>query len=118
LVAEATIMRNGIRAAAQAKAGFTNIQVEGDNKILIQAIQEKIQPLWEIQTLVHDILFICATTRPFAIFLVKEIVQRICWHSLAISYILRLYGTEFHIGICFLSFMMINLGRTFTKRAA
>ena len=46
LVAEATAMRNGLRAAAQ--VGFTNIHIEGDNKILIQAVQGCIQPPWEI----------------------------------------------------------------------
>jgi len=53
LVAEATAMRNGIRAAVQ--AGFTNIHIEGDNKVLIQEVQGQIQPPWEIHVLVHDI---------------------------------------------------------------
>ena len=35
-------MRNGIKKAVQ--AGFTHIQIEGDNKILIQAVQGYIQP--------------------------------------------------------------------------
>ena len=55
LVAEATAMRNGLRAVVQ--AGFTNIHIEGDNKILIQAVQGCIQPPWEIHVLVQDILF-------------------------------------------------------------
>jgi len=37
LIAKATAMRNEIKAAVQ--AGFTNIHIEGDNKILIQAVQ-------------------------------------------------------------------------------
>ena len=37
LMAEATVMRNGVRVAA--KAGFTNIHIEGDNRILIQAVK-------------------------------------------------------------------------------
>jgi len=37
LVAEATTMRNGLRVAAQ--AGYTDIQLEGDNTIPIQAAQ-------------------------------------------------------------------------------
>lgn len=53
LVAEATALRNGIHAAVQ--AGFTHIQIEGDNKTLIQAVQGRIQPPWEIQVLIHDI---------------------------------------------------------------
>jgi len=36
LVVEATIMRNGIRAALQ--ADFTDIHIEEDNKILIQPV--------------------------------------------------------------------------------
>ena len=43
-------MRNGIKEAVQ--AGFTHIQVEGDNNILIQAVQGHIQHPWEIQVLV------------------------------------------------------------------
>lgn len=53
MVAEATAMRNGIRAALQ--AGFTDIHIEGDNKILIQAVQGHIQVPWEIQVLIQDI---------------------------------------------------------------
>ena len=53
LVAEATTMRNGIKAALQ--AGFTDIHIEGDNKILIQAVQGHIQVPWEIQVLIQDI---------------------------------------------------------------
>jgi len=55
LIAEATAMRNGVRAALE--AGFNNIHIEGDNKILIQAVQGRIQPPWEIQVLVQDILY-------------------------------------------------------------
>ena len=55
LVPEATAMRNGLRPAV--KAGFSNIHIEGDNKILIQAVQGCIQPPWEIQVLVQDILY-------------------------------------------------------------
>ena len=54
LVAEATTMRNGLRVAIH--AGYTNIHLEGDNQILIQAVQRRIQVPWEIQTLVEDIL--------------------------------------------------------------
>jgi len=41
LVAEATTMRNGIRATIQ--ASFTNIHIEGDNKIFIQVVQGHVQ---------------------------------------------------------------------------
>jgi len=47
-------MQNVLQAAVQ--AGYTNIQIEGDNKILIHAIQGRIQPPWEIQIMVQDIL--------------------------------------------------------------
>ena len=53
LVAEATTLRNGLRAAVE--AGFSKVIIEGDNQILIQAIQGLIQPPWEIQVLVLDI---------------------------------------------------------------
>lgn len=46
-------MRNRIKAAIQ--AGFTDIHIEGDNRILIQAVQRKIQVPWKIQVLVQDI---------------------------------------------------------------
>ena len=34
---------------------FKNIHVEGDNKILIQAIKDQIAAPWQIQTLLQDI---------------------------------------------------------------
>jgi len=36
LIAEATTMRNGVRASDQ--TGFTNIHIEGDDSILIRAV--------------------------------------------------------------------------------
>ena len=59
MVAEATAIRNGLRAAIT--AGFTNIHIEGDNKILIQAVQGRIQTPWEIQVLVQDIHYYLQT---------------------------------------------------------
>ena len=53
-MAEATAMHNGLQAAVQ--AGYTNIHIEGDNKILIDAVQGRIYPSWEIQILAQDIL--------------------------------------------------------------
>jgi len=47
-------MRNGLQAAIQAR--YTDIHIEGDNQILILAVQGRIQPSWEIHTLVQDIL--------------------------------------------------------------
>jgi len=46
LVVEATKIRNGINAAVQ--AGYTDIHIEGDNKILIQVVQGYIQAPWEL----------------------------------------------------------------------
>ena len=59
LVAEATAMRNGLRAAIT--AGFTNIHIEGDNKILIQSVQGRIHTPWAIQVLVQDIHYYLQT---------------------------------------------------------
>jgi len=53
LVVEAKTMCKWIRAIVQAI--FTNIYIEGDNHILIQAVKRKIRVLWEIQVLLQDI---------------------------------------------------------------
>jgi len=52
-VVEAIAMRNGMKPALQ--GGFKNIHVEGDNKILIQVINDQIEAPWQIQTLIQDI---------------------------------------------------------------
>ena len=54
LIAEAPAMRNGLQAAVQAE--YINIQIEEDKKILIHAVQRRIEPPWEIEILVQDIL--------------------------------------------------------------
>jgi len=66
LIAEATTMRNGLQAAVT--VGFSNIHIEGDNKILIQAVQEFIQPPWKIQVLVQDILYYLQTCNHVIVF--------------------------------------------------
>jgi len=53
LVAEATAMRDGISAALQ--AGYRKIQVEGDNQIVIRAIQKLIHTPWQIASILQDI---------------------------------------------------------------
>ena len=53
LVAEATAMRDGVRAAIQ--AGFSRLEVEGDNQIVIQAVQKQIQVPWQIAPILEDI---------------------------------------------------------------
>ena len=54
LGAEAIAMRNDIMKAA-AEAYFTDIHIEIDNKILIQAVQGYIRAPWEIRVLLQDI---------------------------------------------------------------
>ena len=46
LVAEARVLRDGLRLTIQ--VGFKHIAIEGDNKIMIQALKENIQILWKI----------------------------------------------------------------------
>ena len=46
-------MRNGIQSGVQ--AGYIDIQIEGENRVLIQAVQGRIHTPWEIQILVQDI---------------------------------------------------------------
>jgi len=53
IVAEATAMRDGIRAALN--AGYRKILVEGDNQIVIKAIQNQIHTPWRIASLMQDI---------------------------------------------------------------
>ena len=53
IVAEATAMRDGISTALQ--AGFRRLEVEGDNRIVIEAVQRKIQAPWQIAPILEDI---------------------------------------------------------------
>jgi len=53
LVAEATAMRDGISAALQVE--FRKIQVEGDNQIVIKAMQKQIHTRWQIAPILEDI---------------------------------------------------------------
>jgi len=53
LVAEATAMRDGICAALQ--AGYRKFHVEGDNQIVIRAVQKQIRTPWQIAPILHDI---------------------------------------------------------------
>ena len=52
-------MRNGLRVAV--KVGFNNIHIKGDNKILIQTVQGRIQSHWKIQVLIQDIFYYLQT---------------------------------------------------------
>ena len=53
IVTEATAMRDGICAALN--AGYRKILVEGDNQIVIKAIQNQIHIPWRIVPLFEDI---------------------------------------------------------------
>ena len=53
LVAETMAMRDGIYAAL--KAGFRRLEVEGNNQVVIHAVQKVIQPPWQIASLLEDI---------------------------------------------------------------
>ena len=53
LVAEATAMRDGIHTALQ--AGFRCLEVEGDNQIVIKAVQKELQAPWQIAPIIEDI---------------------------------------------------------------
>ena len=53
LVAEATAMRDGICVAWQ--DGFRKLEVEGDNLIVLKAVQRQIQAPWQIAPIIEDI---------------------------------------------------------------
>jgi len=53
LLVEAKTMRNGIQVAV--RAGFPTLFVEGDNKIIIQAMKSQVHAPWQIQTPLQDI---------------------------------------------------------------
>jgi len=46
-------MRDGISAALQ--AGFRRIEVEGDNQIVLKAVQKQIHTPWQIAPILKDI---------------------------------------------------------------
>jgi len=54
LVAEARAVRDGLQFVVQ--VGFRNINIEGDNQIIIQAIEGKIITPWQMQHIIEDIL--------------------------------------------------------------
>ena len=64
-------MRNGIRAASH--LGYRKIHVEGDNQILIQAIQDQIATPWQIQSLVQNIkIYLASFTNVFINHIFRE----------------------------------------------
>ena len=52
-MAEVRALRDGFRLAIQ--AGFNNIAIEGDNKIVIEALKGKISIPWQIANIIEDI---------------------------------------------------------------
>ena len=53
LVAKARAIRDGLRTVIQ--EGFGQLLMEGDNKIIIQALKRKIRVLWQIRNIIKDI---------------------------------------------------------------
>ena len=53
VVAEATAMKDGIITALQ--AGFRRIEVEGDNQVVLKAVQKQIHPPWQIAPILEDV---------------------------------------------------------------
>ena len=53
LVSDATALQDGVKVATN--TGFKDIQIEGDNQIIIQAVKATIRIPWQIQMLVLDI---------------------------------------------------------------
>jgi len=119
LVAEATAMRDGISTALQ--AGFRRLEVEGDNQIVIKAVQKQIQVPWQIAPILQDIwnMIGCCETVLF-----RHIYRE---GNMAADWVAK-YGCSIrgHSLTCFSSppsrqflFVLVddNLGRTLARRA-
>ena len=87
LVAEATAMRDGISAALQ--AGFRRIEVEGDNQIVLKAVQKQIHTPWQIATILDDIWNMISSCEliSFRHFIVKGIWPLIGWPNMAAHFV-------------------------------
>jgi len=53
LITETIALRAGLKAALD--AGMMHLQIEGDNRMVIQTVKVEIHIPWRIQMLVHDI---------------------------------------------------------------
>jgi len=53
LVAEGRVLRDGVHAAIM--AGYSRLQIEGDNLIVIKALQGKVAIPWQINYIIHDV---------------------------------------------------------------
>ena len=120
LVVEATAVRDRIKAALA--TGSRKLLVEGDNKIVIQAIKGQIHTPWQIQTLVHDILNMIP---PYVHCLFQHIYRE---GNLAADWVAKygcivrsasIFSLSFPFHREFLSILMSdNLGRTLERRVA
>jgi len=119
LVAEVTAMRDGISTALQ--AGFRQLEVEGDNQIVIKAVQKQIQAPWQIAPILEDIWNMIACCE---IVLFRYIYRE---GNMAADWMAK-YGCSLRChSLVFLSsppchqflFLLIddNLGRTLARRA-
>ena len=101
-------MRNDIKVVTQ--AGFTNIHVKGDNKILIQVP-------WEIQVLTQDIhLYIQLCNNVFITHIFR---QENCAADYLVKHDLSLYSTVVWKEVPHMDILRIfyedNLGRTLER---
>ena len=58
IMAEGGALRNGIQAAFI--GGYRNLEIEGDNMLIIQAIQGQVQVPWQVRNIVLEIKGILA----------------------------------------------------------
>ena len=113
-------MRDGIQAALA--TGYHHLIVEGDNNIVIQAIQGQIHIPWQIQTLIRDIHNMLS---PSVHCLFHHIYRE---GNMAADWIAKygclvrstsIFSISFPYNREFLSILMSdNLGRTLERRAA
>jgi len=66
LVAEARALRDGVRAVVE--AGFKKVVIEGDNAIVIQALQGRCKVPWQIEGLLRDVSYYITQLEHVSIF--------------------------------------------------
>jgi len=120
LVAEATAMRDGISAALQ--AGFRRIEVEGDNQIVLKAVQKQIHTPWQIAPILEDVWNMISTCESISFsHIYREGNMAADWmakHGCALrSHSLSIFSYPPRRD--FISLLVDdNLGRTLARRAA
>ena len=120
IVAEATAMRDGIRAALN--AGFRQILVEGDNQIVIKAIQDQMHTPWRIAPILEDIRHMISSCEAiFFTHIYREGNQAADWMA-KYGCLLRCHSLSIFSSPPCREFLFIliddNLGRTLARRAA